>query len=735
VNTVSVDKAASQARGERAHVLTTMTLVVAGGGPGPELRRSVQEFQRATFPGRTEIVVATETPWYDPPEGVRVVVTGAVSRGEKLDRASEGASGDLLAFVDASVRLSPTWQVRAFEVLSDPAIAAAGGPQLPPSTATTDEQASWLVLSSPLGSGPYGYRYRRQSSRGVPEMATCNLIVRRQAFQAIGGFQSPTPLGDDARLCYKLRSIIGLSIVCDPALAVEIAPSPLLKPFLSVMRVWGRHRGDMSRRLPEASRRWPNALPAVALLSELLLAVSAPFSWRARAALGLIVFVYLLAAAQLVARGPRWRAALLAGVSLPLVHLAYGVGFWQGFLGRSLGEVFPGRLRQHQPLRILIFNWRDITHPWAGGAESYMHELARRWVRQGCEVGWISERYRTGKRVETIDGIRFHRLGGHFTLYPLAALAYLWRLRNSYDIIVDCENGIPFFTPLYIRKPVVLVVHHLHQEVFRRELPAYLRWLALWLEGWLMPHVYRRKTVVTVSPSTLSDLQAHGYDPERMMIVTNGVEVPNIAVQIERNGIPLLLYLGRLKRYKSIDVLLRAMPQVLSDFPNAKLAVVGQGPEREPLERLSWRLGLAEHVRFYGYVDKLSRDKLLAAAWLAVCPSRFEGWGMVCLEANAWGTPVVAARVPGLRDAVLDGVTGRLVPYGNSTRLADEVVALLADRQAREAMGQAGRAWAAEHSWERSARIFLNQIMKVAGLLPISEAPGPSEVREPAAAR
>jgi glycosyltransferase involved in cell wall biosynthesis len=366
-------------------------------------------------------------------------------------------------------------------------------------------------------------------------------------------------------------------------------------------------------------------------------------------------------------------------------------------------------------LRILIFNWRDVSHPWAGGAESYMHEMARRWVKAGCDVGWVSARFHGGPRVEVIDGVRIHRVGGPRSLYALAAVAYLMRLRGRYDVIVDCENGIPFFTPLYSRKPVVLVVHHVHAEVFRNELPRYQQWLALWLEGWLMPVVYRERPIVTVSASTQADLVAAGYNPERISIVANGVDVRNAAAAPARSETPLLLYLGRLKRYKSVDVLLQAMPHLLARFPDTRLMVVGQGPDRERLERLAWKLGLASSVRFLGYVERSARDRLLASAWVAVYPSAFEGFGVTCLEANAWGTPVVAARVPGLQDAVVDGATGVLVTYGDSEQLGRALLHLMADEALRKKLGEQGHKWAARYSWDTSSELFLEKLMLLTG--------------------
>jgi glycosyltransferase involved in cell wall biosynthesis len=352
-----------------------------------------------------------------------------------------------------------------------------------------------------------------------------------------------------------------------------------------------------------------------------------------------------------------------------------------------------------------------------------MHQIARRWARAGCEVGWLCQRYHGGKRVEVIDGIRIHRVGGRFTLYPFAALAYLFRLRSRYDAIVDCQNGIPFFTPLYSRKPVTLVVFHLHTEVFRRELPKWLSWFALWLENWLMPRAYSRGPVVTISGSSQADLEARGFARDRISRVVPGVDPPDAGASIPASASPLIVCLGRLKAYKSVDVLLRAMPEILRGRPDARLAIVGQGPERPKLEQLAWKLGLAASVRFYGYLEKPVRNRLLARAWVSVCPSAFEGYGLVCVEANAWGVPVVAASVPGLRDSVRDGVTGVLVPHGDVRRLADEIAGLIDDPARRQAMGIAGRSWAAAHDWQQSAERFLEV---VGGLAPAPAATEPA---------
>jgi glycosyltransferase involved in cell wall biosynthesis len=157
------------------------------------------------------------------------------------------------------------------------------------------------------------------------------------------------------------------------------------------------------------------------------------------------------------------------------------------------------------------------------------------------------------------------------------------------------------------------------------------------------------------------------------------------------------------------------MPKVLEDYPDADLHIVGQGPDRARLERVAWSLGLLNKVRFHGYLPDYARDHLAARAWVAVCPSAFEGWGVVCVEAGARGLPVIASNVPGLRDSVLDGETGILVPHGDPNAIATALAQLFRDPELRERMGESGRRWAQRHTWDRSAHQMIEVLQ---GLMP-----------------
>jgi glycosyltransferase involved in cell wall biosynthesis len=683
-----------------------LSLIIAVDAVHDGTARSLRDMMRVIGDTPCELIVASREAWPDAPDGVTVVAYNAASRGDRFDRAAAKASGRILAFLDDRVRLPEGWPERVIEYFDDPGVAVAGGPVLPRSHWRA-ERISALILNSHLGTTPSGHVSRAERPRSVTELTGSNLLIRDDVFRDVGGFQSPSVGGEAVRLCYKVRSLLGCEINYEPDLAVVATTRRFPGAFLADTAAYGRARGDMARRFREVAPFYPYALPtlvALFVLVELALVLTPFRHLRLAEFIGaslLLVLYVVQAVGVLFAKGPaRLSDRLLATLGLPLVSLTYGIAFVRGFFGPSMGEISPLRGRQ-RPLRVLIINWRDISHPWSGGAEIYMHEIGRRLSEMGMDVGWLCQRHKGSSRNELLDGIRVHRVGGRFTLYPRVAISYLVKLRGRYDVIVDCENGIPFFTPLFARIPKVLLVHHVHREIFRRETHPPIRWLGYWLEGSLMPAVYKKSPIVAVSASTRDDLVGLGFKAEQIHIVHNGVvEV----TPLQRKPAPeaRILCAGRLTPQKGVDVIIRAMPLVLQAMPDAHLDIVGQGPDRTRLERLAWSLKLATHVRFHGYLPGLARDELAARAWVAVCPSAFEGWGVSCVEAGARGLPVIASNVNGLRDSVRDGITGLLVPHGDHRALAAALVDLLGDPERRADMSAAGIEWAAAHSWERS---------------------------------
>ena len=705
-NSATADADLDSSGFQHSPTFPAVSVIVAVDEVGPGVRRSLDEMHQVLDDTSAEIIVASCQPLVDSRERERVVVFDARARGDRYDRAALQARGHLLAFTDVRTRLPDGWLSRVMEAFANPEVAIAGGPVLPRSW-TRSERISALIMDRHLGGTPSAHLWRVEKPHPVAELAGSNLVIRRDVFWSVGGFQSPDVGGEAVRLCHKVRSLLERETLYTPELAVRATARRFPRSFLHEVAGFGRVRGGMARRHRELAPLIPYGLPALAVLALMAeLAMLALRRWDvAIIGCALLLSAYLLQAIRVLIGSGRLDDRVLAALALPLVPLSYGLSYLRGFFGPNPNEISPPRHRE-RPLRILIINWRDIVHPRSGGAEVYMHEIGRRWVEQGMGVSWLCQRFPGSPRFDTIDGIRVHRVGGRFTLYPLAILTYITRLHGQYDLIVDCENGIPFFTPLFARIPAILVVHHVHSSIFRREMRPPLRWLGLWLEGTAMPFVYRRNRVVAVSDSTRDDLVALGFRSERISVVHNGVDMmPQTPPQPAPR--PRILYMGRLTPQKCVDVIIRALPEVLRAFPDTRLDIIGQGPDRARLERLVWALRLAQEVRFHGYLPGSARDDLAAQAWVAVCPSSHEGWGISCVEASALGLPVVASNVNGLRDSVRDGETGVLVPHGDSGALARTIVELLADPDRRGTMGAAGWRWAASHTWDRSANELL----------------------------
>lgn len=363
--------------------------------------------------------------------------------------------------------------------------------------------------------------------------------------------------------------------------------------------------------------------------------------------------------------------------------------------------------------RILVFNWRDQRHTHAGGAEVYIQELAKRWVAEGSHVTmFCGSDGGNAPRHEEIDGINIIRRGGQYLVYIWAFLYYSIRFRSKFDLIVDCHNGIPFFTPLFTRLPVICVVHHIHQEVFKRHLPKPLAAFACFLEARVMPRAYKYSQYVTVSESTKHEMEDMGMTSAKGIdIVYNGVDLDNLK-PAKKSEKPLIVFLGRLQAYKSIDVLINAFSDVIKHTPDAKLVIAGGGDAEANLKQLVHELKLEKSVSFAGKVSEKEKLNLFQHAWVMVNPSMKEGWGITTIEANACATPVIGSDVPGLRDSIVNGQTGELVPYGNVKTLAQHIKKYLADEPRRIATESSACKWAQSFRWDNSAHRLYDLIRR-----------------------
>ncbi|MFB4306125.1 glycosyltransferase family 4 protein [Actinomadura sp. GTD37] len=357
-------------------------------------------------------------------------------------------------------------------------------------------------------------------------------------------------------------------------------------------------------------------------------------------------------------------------------------------------------------LRLAVVNWRDPWHPAAGGAERYAWELARRFAGQGARVHYVTCRAPGQERRERAEGVEFVRLGGRFTVYPLVLL---WMLghRRRFDAVIDCQNGIPFFTPWVLprRVPVFCVIHHVHDAQFGLYFPRWLAWLGRVLEGPVSRWTYRRHAFVVVSPSTLRAVRERLGWTGPAHVVHNGSSVvePDRAVSVPA-GKPDLVCVTRLVPHKRLNLLLDLAQSLAETRPELKLHIVGDGPEAPALKAAISARGLDDVVIAHGYVPENVKAALVARADLHLSTSQGEGWGLSVIEAAALGVPTVAHDVDGLRDAVRDGITGWLVHQGDDQAgVVERALKELDDPTRRDQLATECQGWAAEFDWARTA--------------------------------
>jgi glycosyltransferase involved in cell wall biosynthesis len=364
-------------------------------------------------------------------------------------------------------------------------------------------------------------------------------------------------------------------------------------------------------------------------------------------------------------------------------------------------------------VRVLAFNWRDPEHPEAGGAELHLHEILRRFVRDGHEVTQLASGFAGGAPETAIDGVQVVRRGRWFDANWALRRAYARDLgQRSFDLVIEDINKVPFFTPTFVREPVLAVVPHLFGTAVFSEAPWALAAYVYAHERWI-PRVYRRVDFLAISDSTRDDLVARGIPAAQVTVVPVGVDHATFHPdpRVAKHPKPLILHLGRIRKYKGIQDLIAALPAVRARVPDTELWVVGSGPYQSPLERGA--RGVAG-VRFLGRRPLSEVVDLLRAAWVVASASVKEGWGLTILEGNACGTAAVATRVPGLVDAVLDGETGLLAPHGDPPAMVEALVRVLSDSELRARLERGAIAYARTFTWDRTAAEALALSLEVA---------------------
>jgi glycosyltransferase involved in cell wall biosynthesis len=353
-----------------------------------------------------------------------------------------------------------------------------------------------------------------------------------------------------------------------------------------------------------------------------------------------------------------------------------------------------------RPLHILILSDRDWTHPQGGGTGTNLYGQVSRWLDWGHRVTIVSGADRASPRVaRPAPGLELHHVGTRLTVFPRAAWEVLARgVGADADVIVEVINGIAFFTSLWpwLRLPRVVICHHVHQDHYVSELGAVGRVAGTMLERLPLRHLYRATPVLTISRAARADLIALGVPAENIHVTYLGVE-EQLYEPVDPAAVPTLLYLGRLKQYKRIEVVL----DVLARIPEARLEIAGEGDHEPALRGEIERRGLGDRVTLHGFVDERRKAELYDRAWVTLTASSAEGWCLTVMEAAMRGTPSVALRVGGLPESIVDGETGDLA--AEPAALADRVREIIDSPALRARLGAAARRRARTFTWDATA--------------------------------
>ena len=353
-------------------------------------------------------------------------------------------------------------------------------------------------------------------------------------------------------------------------------------------------------------------------------------------------------------------------------------------------------------MKILVVNWQDRKNPRAGGAEVHLHDFFGRIAAMGHEVTLLASGFKGAPRKEVIDGIKVYRFGGRNYFNFVLPFVYWTKFhRKKFDVLVLDINKIPFFTLLLERKPKVGIAHHLFGKSIFLEVPPPMA-LYVYLTEMIFFKLAKNVPFVAVSPSTAEELKKRGI--KQVKVIYNCVDRRKFrTLGIPKTPHPSVTYLGRITKYKSIDHLVDAFRIVKLQIPEAKLTIVGEGPYRKKL--MEYAEGL--DVVFTGFVSEEEKVEILNRSWVVVNPSVKEGWGLTVIEANACGTPVIAANSPGLRDSVKHNITGILYPYGDIQKLASEIVRVLRDEDLRNRLTQNALEWSRRFDCDKNAEELL----------------------------
>jgi glycosyltransferase involved in cell wall biosynthesis len=336
-------------------------------------------------------------------------------------------------------------------------------------------------------------------------------------------------------------------------------------------------------------------------------------------------------------------------------------------------------------LRVLFFMTRDARDPRTTGGDIGMWERALYLAEQGHSVTALVSSYEGAAKEEMVDRVRIVRLGGVRTLWLTTCLYYLRQCRGRYDVVVTEGFGgsrIPRLAPLYVKEPVITEWHQIHADLFAAQYPMFLLPVLNAFER-AVAYVHRNTTLMVRTPEWKTAFPRLGFKPDRIFVVPACIWEDWIEEgQPGQASDPIIVWLGKFRRYKCPDHAILAMLEVVREVPKARLILAGRHDDLKYEARLQAMvrdLGLATTVEFRFNIAEREKRELLRRARSLVLPSAVEGFGIVVLEANALGVPVIAS--DGVPESVVqDGGNGLRYAFGDIHALARAMTRVLSQQ-------------------------------------------------------
>lgn len=355
-------------------------------------------------------------------------------------------------------------------------------------------------------------------------------------------------------------------------------------------------------------------------------------------------------------------------------------------------------------MNILILNWRDPKNPKSGGAEIVTMEHTKAWIKKGHSVTWFTSKFSGAKKEEKIDGINIVRRGNFITVYLLAPFFYFFS-KKTFDLVIDEIHGLPFFTPLYVKKPKIAFIHEVAGEIWDYMFPFPINKIGKFVEP-LYFKLYRNVKFWTDADSTIDDLVKMGIKRINCVAISCPINHKPLETLPKKEKNPTFIFVSRVVKMKGIEDVTRAFFYILKELKDARLWIVGGG-DKEYVEELKETIksySINSKVKFFGRVDENKKFELMRKAHLLLHASVKEGWGLVVIEAASQATPSVVYNVSGLKDSVKDGKTGVVLKENTSKEMAKEAIELINNKQKYNNLQKNGLGWAKSLTWEDATK-------------------------------